>query len=164
MRLSYAAAWLLICGCGTAASYGGREIPSAPSVGEAGISWGGPIPVVSAVITDVKVECFPQQHVAVRRRGVQRDAFTDYQIDATAWVGCRVEDVQAFRRTSNPGYRATIVFEAVSASSVVIGSAEGSFRPVEGLQTTTVSARIPSLSEAKVQRVAYVIARWRYGE
>lgn len=95
--------------------------------GDSNASWGNP-PKVWATITDVSVECVP-----VPTSTERPSAYSYYEIAATAKIRYGIDDLVFFRDLArNKDLEGTAIFEAVSASGVVLGSAQGSIRIIEG--------------------------------
>lgn len=135
-----------------------------PDNESSGIVWGGTNDKVSAKITSVVVECLPVHHKPIATDKMKVDAFTDYEIAATASVVYKINDVEFFTNaTRNADMDDTVVFEALSSAGVVLKSGSSVFTVVRGNTTGTVSAKIASLSDEEIRRVAVVRVRWRYG-
>jgi hypothetical protein len=87
-----------------------------------------------------------------------------YSIIATATAAGRVLDTIAdqnpYRPT--PKYTASVLFEALSKSGVVLGTGYGSFTVIRGDDSTTVTGRVDGLTREEVVRVDRVRVRWQY--
>jgi hypothetical protein len=154
---------LVACGPG---SRGG--CPSAlqghPDPTRSGIKWGGDTTRVSAQIADVAVECILVSGSSDEANGVSAGTTKTVQISATATVTYAIEDQKWFddvRRYS--GLESTAVFEAVSASGVVLGNTRAEFHLVSGGTSGTVSATISGLAPEVAARVAAIRVKWDYG-
>ena len=159
---------LLVLGCSNLDSQSQNHCPHdlgaeifAP---ESSIVWGGDERKITAVIQSIAIECIPAHHAAMEADRAKIGAYTDYEIAATATISCEIADAQYFESaTQDRDLRATVLFEAVSASGVLLGSASGSFSILKNSTHRTASAKITSLSSEEIRRVAKVRARWRYG-
>ncbi len=129
-----------------------------------GIQWGKDKAKVEASITSVAVECLRVRNPAIETDKIKLNAYTGYSIAATARVKYEIHDSEFFETTTRFGnLEARAVFEATSASDVVLGSAYGTFRLVRGGSSGTVSATISGLGEDEIRRVTRVTVRWEYG-
>ena len=134
-----------------------------PAYGLSAIEWGGS-DKVSAEITAVVVECIPAHHETVATDRAKQVAFTDYELAATATVVYKIADAIFFEdATGSSNMDATLVFEALSNTGVVLGFAPSSFRVVGGGTAGTASAKILGLSDEEIRRVVSVRAKWQYG-
>jgi hypothetical protein len=103
-------------------------------------------------------------HVAVQTEKGKRDAFTDYELAATAHISYAIKDAKWFETvTRYHNLSDTVIFQATSASGVVLGSAMSPFDIVGGNTSGTVSARIGGLSEQEITRISKLVAKWEYG-
>jgi hypothetical protein len=157
-----------VAGCDNMAMPKPNACPSslqgAPSPNASGIQWGGDVEKVSANIVSVLVECVPQHHTAVETNNTKRDAFTDYELAATATVTYKIIDKTFFESATDfRNMDASIIFEVLTGSGVVLGSAKTTFRIVGGGTSGNASAKISSLSDEEIRRVTLVRARWEYG-
>ncbi len=129
-----------------------------------GIQWGNEKPTVEASITSVAVECFRVRNPAIETDKFKRSAHSDYSIAGTARVKYEIHDLSLFETSTRFGnLEARAVFEATSASGVVLGSASGTFRFVRGGSSGTVSATIAGLGADEITRVSRIVVRWEYG-
>jgi len=120
--------------------------------------------LVSARISDVRVECIPLNHESTNTENVKRDTHADYELAVTAVIRYTISDSKAFLdATSSGGLSAPVIIEAVSSSGVVLGSTFTTFAVVGGGSAGTASAKIRDLSEEEIRRVAFVQASWQYG-
>ena len=162
------AAAVLVAGCGWLPAQNAcpRPLPGTVPASGTGIEWRNEGEVtVAAVLTNVAVECIPTRHDAVRTATAERDGFTDYALAATATVIYTVFDRTWLEsRTRSGAFDATVMFDAVSDSEVVLGSASSSLTLEVGETATTVSAQIPSLSDEEIRRVSAVSVSWQYGD
>jgi len=138
-----------------------------PSLSESGLQWGGNTssPKVTASIVRVAVECIPVNTPATTENNVKVPASTSYQLAATATIDYKVLDPQWLERsTAYTDLQANVVFEAVSASGVVLASQEGQFKVVGGRSSSTGhSSSTLTITEPIIERVATLRARWAYG-
>ncbi len=131
-----------------------------PSSSESGIQWSNKI---EATITRVAVECIPIHASDVTEGTNKQSASTSYQLPTTANVAYKIVDSLWFKRaTAYTDLNATIVFEAVSASGVVLASGYGQFKVVDGNNSGTVSTTL-TVPEPMIGRVSAVRAGWQYG-
>jgi len=105
-------------------------------------------------ITAVLVECLPSPGEA--DRGWRR-ASTGYELAVTATVEYKISD-QDFASSD-----ANVIFEALSATGVVLGSTKAFFRFTKNGSSGQISAKIVGLSEEEVRRVTSVHAKWEDG-
>jgi hypothetical protein len=131
-----------------------------PDSAEAGIVWGGEPAKVTAQIASVAVECIPIFQPAIDTPKARRGAYNEYQIAVTATVNYQIKDKAYVDRP--PDTEANIIFEAVSQSGVVLGSARSRFRIIENVSAGTASARIASLTDSEIRKVVAVRAKWEY--
>jgi hypothetical protein len=90
----------------------------------------------------------------------QQQAFTDYELAVTATISYKIPDATVFASNSASD---TILFEALSDTGVVLGSASSSLKLVDGGGTRgTTSAKIVGLSDEEIRRITTVQARWKY--
>jgi hypothetical protein len=126
------------------------------SAGAGIVGWGGESAKVTAQIASVAVECIPMLEPAIDTSKAKRGAYNVYQIAVTATVNYQIKVDRL------PDTEADIIFEAVSPSGVVLGSARSRFRMVENGSAGTASARITSLTDSEIRRVVAVRAKWDY--
>jgi hypothetical protein len=100
----------------------------------------------------------PAYHPATETDQGRRAAYTGYELAATASLGYKIANETSFGTRD-----ANLIFEAVAASGVVLGSAQTAFRIVSGGTSGTASARIAALSDEEIRRVTSVQVRWAYG-
>jgi len=108
-------------------------------------------------ITSVLVECLPSRHEPGQADRGWRRASTDYEVAVTATVEYKISD-QDFASSD-----ANVIFEALSATGVVLGSTKAFFRFTKNGSSGQISAKIVGLSEEEVRRVTSVHARWEDG-
>ena len=138
-------------------------LPAAPSLSDSTIQWwNGPAKHVyaSARITSVSAECIPDGHHTTASDKAARDTFQDYELAITATVTYDISDEASF---SIAPANDSLIFEAMSRSGVVLGSATTPFSLVGGDSTGgTASAKITGLSSEEVRRLLAVRARWKF--
>lgn len=141
------------------------KLRAMPSPDGWGIEWDGgtSTPKVAGKIVRVAVECIPIRTPAENDGHANIPALTSYQLSSTATIEYRIVDRRWLaENTKVSDLTANVVFEAQSASGVVLGTAEGLFQVVAGGESGTASADI-SIPEAVMPHVAQVSARWMYG-
>jgi hypothetical protein len=111
------------------------------------------------------VECIPLNTRAITENSVKVPASTSYLLATTATIDYKIVDALWLQRsTAYNDLQATVVFEAVSASGVVLASQEGQFKVVPGLSASTGHASSSiTIAEPIIGRVATLRARWAYG-
>lgn len=144
------------------------QIQSMPMANENGLQFGlnrnESKPLVTALITGVKVECVPAHHESSSTNNVKRDAYTDYELATTAEIKYTISNSKAFQEATRLGNAdAALIVEGVSRAGVVLGAAGTTFRVVDGGTTGTASVKIVGISGEEIRRVAVVRARWNYG-
>jgi hypothetical protein len=134
-----------------------ESIRGMPSPTESRICFGDveALPVATATITRVDASCAQRRYPRV---GSERDGETGFFIGATAWITYEIEDEEGLE--SGQGYGEEVIFEAVSASGVVLGSDSMGFAATRGVRFTTMSLEIGDMKPEDVSRVARVVARW----
>jgi hypothetical protein len=132
-----------------------ENIRGIPSPTESRISLGGVPPVVTATITRVDASCSERRHPIV---GDENDGEIEFFVVATAWIDYQIEDTERFEK-SGDSYGEEVIFEAVSSSSVVLGSTSMGFTPYTGGNSETLSLEM-KMKPGDVSQVARIVARW----
>jgi hypothetical protein len=113
----------------------------------------GTPPVLEATITRVDVSCEQRLHPIV---GDENDGDMEFFITLSGWIDCKVKDAKRFKNVGDfPGEE--VVFEALSASSEVLGSTSMGYLPYPGGTTMNLDMR---MSPEQISRVTRVVARW----
>lgn len=90
------------------------KLQGTPSSQSSGIQWGENAQRVSADIVAVLVECIPARHEAIETDKGRRDAFTDYDVAATATVVYKIADQAFFEKAiRSNSIDFNVIFEAV---------------------------------------------------
>lgn len=145
--------------------YTPTNIVAKPSASESGTMWGGDKAKVVANIESVAIECIPLESVKSDSSKSKNREAIEYEIAATASVNYSILDQKFFKSiTTYSNLEAFIIFEAMTASGVVIGHSKGSLRIIENGNSGKASSKISGLSLEEIKRVVRVEARWEYGK
>lgn len=154
---------LLVFGC--APDRGGcpKDLSANPSERESGVMWGGEERFAEARISRVAAEC-----IAIRGAGEgdsgEPPTRMEVQIAVTATVQYQINDEEWFNSQRFGGPTPAAMFEALSASGVVLGSERASIAlrltGSEGTMSTTISGLSPEVAA----RVSEIRVRWLYGQ
>jgi hypothetical protein len=119
-----------------------------------GIQWEAYDKSLNAVasINDVKFECIKNYNVSDTSKSKRRE----YDIAVTADITYNI-----FKDYINH-FNASVIFEAMSKSGVVLGASKGTTALVSNATNTTVSAKILGLSPEEMKKVTNIIARWDF--
>jgi hypothetical protein len=134
-----------------------EKIYGSPSPTASRVSIGGVPPVVTAIITKLDVGCTKGRYPAV---GSEKDGEIEFTITVRAWIDYEIKDREALERGQGT-YGADVLFEALSASSEVLGSSTMRFEPYIGARSGSLNTCIEGVTEEEVPRVARVVASWR---
>ena len=105
-----------------------------------------------AAITRVDASCDQRPHPIV---GDEDDGEMEFFIDLAGWIHCEAKDPE--RGTSGDSYGEEVIFEALSASSDVLGSTSMGYSPAPGWTILHLSMR---MDPNQLPRVDRVVARW----
>lgn len=130
-----------------------------------GIGFGKGKSFLEGTLTGVRGECLLQDEGRPQHGSSAKGVAPRYEVAATADVAYEITDRERFdkaRSSSVLGVQATVVFEAVTAQGVVLGTGQGYVTFIPGVRTTSVSTKITGLSSGEISRVAKVQVRWKY--
>lgn len=132
------------------------KIVTKASAGQSGIKYEGysKITNASANIGEIRFECVKNYSVNDNSKSKRRE----YDIAVTAQINYTIENEYL-----SP-YHSTVIFEAMSKSGVVLGSASAPVKLIVNNTQTKASAKILGLSPDEMNKVATIIARWDYGQ
>ena len=157
---------VMLCGCDLLPEqkYTANNVVARPSATESGMMWGGDQAKIVANIDSVVIECIPIEKVKNESSTSKSRGNTEYEIAASASVTYSIIDQKFFKDiTLFKSLEPAVIFEAMTASGVVIGHSRGTVRVIENGSVGKVSAKIMGLTREEIKRIKRVEARWEYG-